>query len=442
MDYIQTNGYGFSYQGKAITLRGFGVGGWLNLEHYMVGFPTPDSMIRLSFSNIYGKTCAQKFWDDYAYNFLQEEDIQLIKSCGANFLRVPFNYRLLLCDNDTDSWQESGFLILKHLLDLCEGQDLFVVLDMHTSPGGQNPDWHCDNSNGKPLFWEFQTFRRQLTAIWAEIARRFHNYSCLFGYDLLNEPAMCNWDSVNEFYAETIQAIRRYDTHHIIVLEGDNFAMDFHALQHFDDPQISLSFHFYPVCWQAELADPSCNREARIAGFRNVLQSLISQCKEYGTSYFCGEFGYEYDEDNPSFAMEMLHDTAELFREAKLNWVVWSYKDARYMSLVVPKESSNWMRLVRKIGHYWSQDIEKKQSTELLKITRETWYPEMTASMEYQLSFRIRALLYELQSSYILETALKDIPWEILRYYPEDYLLQNCEVRQDYFKEIQDAIRE
>lgn len=67
--------------------------------------------------------------------------------------------------------------------------------------------------------------------MWGEIAKRFADREFLFGYDLLNEPAMCQWEALNEFYRETIQEIRKSDRNHMIVLEGDHFAMDFRELE-------------------------------------------------------------------------------------------------------------------------------------------------------------------------------------------------------------------
>lgn len=39
----------------------------------------------------------------------------------------------------------------------------------------------------------------------------------------------------------------------------------------------------------------------------------------------------------------------------------------------------------------------------------------MEADMEYLLSFRVRAMLYELQARYILQKELKKIPWEQMK---------------------------
>ena len=36
----------FAFRGHSVALRGIGVGSWLNLEHFMVGLPGLDGMLR------------------------------------------------------------------------------------------------------------------------------------------------------------------------------------------------------------------------------------------------------------------------------------------------------------------------------------------------------------------------------------------------------------
>ena len=55
MEYIQNRNGQFVVGNEKIRLKGFGIGSWLNLEHYMVGLPTPDSLIRASYEAVYGK---------------------------------------------------------------------------------------------------------------------------------------------------------------------------------------------------------------------------------------------------------------------------------------------------------------------------------------------------------------------------------------------------
>ena len=42
-------------------------------------------------------------------------------------------------------FKESGFKHLDRVIEICAQHGIYTILDLHTAPGGQNPDWHSDN---------------------------------------------------------------------------------------------------------------------------------------------------------------------------------------------------------------------------------------------------------------------------------------------------------
>ena len=46
-EFVKVNGMEFTKAGKPILFRGMGIGSWLNMEHFMLGIPTPDNQIRV-----------------------------------------------------------------------------------------------------------------------------------------------------------------------------------------------------------------------------------------------------------------------------------------------------------------------------------------------------------------------------------------------------------
>ena len=48
--FIQTCGTEFVLDGQPIRLRGYTLGTWMNLEHFMVGLPGTHTMIRRAFA--------------------------------------------------------------------------------------------------------------------------------------------------------------------------------------------------------------------------------------------------------------------------------------------------------------------------------------------------------------------------------------------------------
>ena len=146
MAFIRAEGQQFTFEGKRLRLRGFGVGGWLSLEHYMIGMPASEAVIHDAFVQALGREVERAFFHRYRATFLEEADFQLLADCGVNFLRVPLDYRLFLDDNHTDGLWEDVFAYLDRLLELGRQYGIFIMPDMHAGPGGQNPDWHSDNA--------------------------------------------------------------------------------------------------------------------------------------------------------------------------------------------------------------------------------------------------------------------------------------------------------
>ncbi len=393
----------------------------------MIGLPTSEQMMKGAFEKEYGTRTAEVFFRKYREEFFKEEDFILLKECGVNFIRVPFNYRLFIDDNHTGKYQEEGFLCFDRLFALCKKYEIFALIDLHTTPGAQNPDWHSDNSYGVPLFWEYQLLRRQITGLWRTIALRYQEEPYLMGYDLLNEPAMGEWPVLNEFYRETIEAVREADKNHIIVLEGDRFSMDFSGLERFKDKQTALSFHYYPTVWHPELLERTMDREVRKKKIADGLDKLIQIQDQFGCPAFCGEFGYGADCGDSEFTRELLEDTLKLMEDRKISWLLWCYKDAHFMSMVSPKQSSDWMKLSGQVKEEWTQETEKEQACRILDLIGREWFQTITEEERYLLQFRLRACLYVLQKEHILLPKLRQIEADTILRMPYDFSFENCE---------------
>ena len=46
MEFVRVKGNEFIYQGQSIRFAGLGIGSWLNLEHFMLGIPTPEKQMK------------------------------------------------------------------------------------------------------------------------------------------------------------------------------------------------------------------------------------------------------------------------------------------------------------------------------------------------------------------------------------------------------------
>jgi len=92
---------------EKIILRGYGIGSWLNLEHFMLGIPGTDSQMRAAIANAYGEDKARQFWHKFYKSMVDKSDFEFLKSLGINAIRIPFNYRLFENDQKPYSYMSS-----------------------------------------------------------------------------------------------------------------------------------------------------------------------------------------------------------------------------------------------------------------------------------------------------------------------------------------------
>lgn len=439
MDFVTVKDDMFSYRGAPITFRGLGIGSWLNMEHFMVGMPGTDHQIRDAFTETFGAAESEKFFDDFVFAFANDDDFKYLKSLGVNFIRVPFNYRLFVDDENPYNevgelnLKEQGFRYFDHLFTLCRKYDIFCMPDLHAVPGGQNPDWHSDNMTGVPQFWHFDVFQTIVVDLWKAIARRYVNEPALMGFDLLNEPYLMpsKPGALQHFYDRVTAAIREVDTNHVILLEGDFFAMDFSAIDHIGDANTAITFHYYPTVWHPEMVAKDYPREQWKKDCEDGFVTMIEKMRAFGRPLLCGEAGYEISGDDMNHVIAMTEDTLDVFEKHNVSWTLWSYKDAQFMGVVFPKSGTPWMDFVDEIHQHWNHHREMDEGKQLV-ATMADLFPggaQNTAEQtKYELQFRQRALMFVLQKEQILKPQLRDWTWNRVKDLPASFEFSQCDV--------------
>ena len=436
---IQVKGRDFVLNGEKITLKGFSVGTWMNIEHFMFGMPGSESAIRQTFAEVYGRENARCFFRSYIENFLTEKDFEYMASLGLNSVRLPFNYHWFMDDDAPLKWKSDGFEVLDRVIGWCRKYGIYAVLDMHTTPGSQNVDWHSDNGTGIPLFWKYRCFREQMTALWGEIAAHYAQEKFVCGYDILNEP---NFDltaeEFNGWYKETTAGIRKHDEHHIIFLEGDDFGRSFELFDEPEDEQTAFALHFYPCVISAEILEPEMSDDERYRIVENLYVKELTARDKFGRPLWCGETGFELFPDRPQVTADLIRITFDLMKKYDVSWGIWSYKDARTMSMVMPHEDTPWINLKSRILEKWNHHLEQSNSEETLRYTIERFFDGNLSKHDfYTEEFRMRTIFHTLAVKLILKPELEKIPWEEIRHYPEIFRFENCET----YRDVENAIK-
>ncbi|MBN2091039.1 cellulase family glycosylhydrolase, partial [candidate division KSB1 bacterium] len=322
-------------QDQKILLRGMGLGGWLVPEGYQLhipGYGSPSDIER-KIQDLIGPTDTQEFYRLYQQNYVRELDIQKIASWGFNSIRLPFNYRMLSPENQPGVYLEEGFQIIDQTLQWCEKYQLYLILDMHCAPGGQN-DGNISDSDGTARLWTDVANQDRTVAIWRKIAERYAKAEWIGGYDLINEPVLpSGYSSTNlrSLYMRITKAIREVDPDHIVFIEGNRYATDFTSLTPPFDTKLVYSFHKY---WN-ETNTPS-------------IQAFMQIRSQFNLPLWMGESG---ENSNTWF-----HDCVKLMEDNNIGWCWWTHKKIQtttspYSSPI----SSNYQRIL----DYWNKTGSK-----------------------------------------------------------------------------------
>lgn len=358
------NGKIVNSNGQPIQLRGTCVGGWMNMENFINGYPGDESGVRAIMARDLGSDKAEFFFDRMLDAVLGEEDIRFLKDCGATVVRLPLNYRHFERDDAPFQYSAKGFARLEQMVQWCGKHKLYVILDLHAVQGWQNTDWHCDNSSRQTLFWHHKLFQDRFVALWEEFARHFAGNPIIAGFNVMNEPVTNapfgrfaseytpNWEIINQVYRRVVNAIRAIDPDHIIFLEGDYFSSRFEGFEPpFADNLVYSSHNYtaagfgpggYPGTFGGQHWDLARQEEI----FYNHEGPRFS--RKHNVPLWVGEFGSAYNgpaSENED-RLQALDDQISVFNRQGAHWTTWTYKDVGIMGWVTLPPESEYMRVI------------------------------------------------------------------------------------------------
>jgi len=311
--------------GNNVLLRGFGPGEWTNIEAYMIQWADCDANacatkqhnalygateIHLVVRDLIGDDAANQFWHTWQSNILTDADFARMHAWGANVVRISINYHWL--SPADGEYLESGWQWLDRIVAWGKAHDIRIVLCLHAAPGSQSNELMADTPDpGKGIqppvahLWsEPEIYQPWTIHLWTKIAERYANEPQIAGYDLLDEPMPPKPELVRTFYVKLTAAIRSVDAHHIIFVEGLNYAGDVAGMQAMLPPwdnNMVLVFHKY---WDK-------NDVASIQGYLDIRE-------KYHVPLWNGETG-----ENKVEWMKQMND---LLSANNIGWLSWTYK--------------------------------------------------------------------------------------------------------------------
>ncbi len=255
--------------GKAIILRGIGLGGWMVQEGYMMetsDFANSQYQIKAKIEEVLGTENTAEFYEAWLKNHCTKKDIESLATWGFNSVRLPMHYNLYTLPIEQEpvrgvnTWLDKGFALTDSLLKWCKQNQIYLILDLHAAPGGQGRDAAISDYNpARKSLWEDDFNKSKTVALWRKLADRYKNEQWIGGYDLINE---INWNftpganpngcdeltnaPLKQLYQSIITAIRDVDQNHSVFIEGNCWGNNHNGLHTPKlDNNMVISFHKY-----------------------------------------------------------------------------------------------------------------------------------------------------------------------------------------------------
>ena len=300
-------------KGEEVILRGIGPGGWQIMEGYMMntsGVAGSQHEIKEKLIELMGEEKTETFFVKWRKNHFTKQDVDSLAAWGFNSIRIPMHYNLFTLPIEDEpiagenTWIETGFDLIDDVLAWAAPHNMYIILDMHATPGGQGTGSEInDYDPSKPALWESQENKDKLIALWTRIADRYKDNEWIGGYDLINET---HWDlpdgtELRQLFEDITEGVRSVDTNHILFIEGNWYANDFNGLTPAWDDNIVYSFHKY---W-------SYNDTASI-------QWVLDLREQQNVPLWMGESG---ENSNTWFT-----EAVKLFEDNGIGWAWWTMR--------------------------------------------------------------------------------------------------------------------
>ena len=331
-----------------VVLRGFGLGGWMNMENFISGYPASESQQRRALRRVLGAEGYDRFFDSFLESFFTDRDAAFLAGLGLNSLRIPFSYRHFERDDAPFEIDEEGFRLLDRVVEACARHGIYTILDLHALPGAQNQHWHSDNPTQWASFWAHRQFQDRVVHLWERIAEHYRGNAWVAGYNPINEPGDVEGTTIGPFYRRLEAAIRAVDPEHVLFLDGNRYSTQFDQL---GDPLPNTVYtaHDYALPGFVDGGPyPGVSRGVFVD--RDRLEETFLERTEYmrqtGTPIWVGEFGpvYTGDPERDEQRSQILVDQLEIYRRHEASWALWTFKDIGLQGVLTVDPDSAYLR--------------------------------------------------------------------------------------------------
>ncbi len=287
--------------------------------------------------------------------FLQETDIDWIKSVGLDHVRLPVDEEQLWDQNGVRN--DTAFVLMHKAIGWCMARNMKVILDLHIIRS------HYFNAKSNTL-WTSEQDQNHLLILWRDLSEALKGYpNSMLAYELMNEPVAPDPAQWNSLVSKLHRFIRVLEPDRWIVI-GSNM---WQATETFDqlqipegDPHIVLSFHFYEPFFlthykAAWVPQRSWTGRVRYPGYTFAIEDTTGQdstvvqmmkkhhklwdaraldqmlakplalSRKMNLPLYCGEWGCYQKTPMPD-RLRWYQDMRRIFELHRIPWANWDYK--------------------------------------------------------------------------------------------------------------------
>ena len=252
-------------------------------------------------------------------------------------------------------YSSTYFKMLDNAVNLCQQNGIYVILDFQqmqwspyftyftSSSGIGFPSWlvsgggYANSATGAVKcmtdFYLNQgygvTMRQKYVGFWQYLANRYKNYTCVWAYQLINEPTVIKgatladttFTSVMSLYETMTQKIRQIDPNTIIIYDHINFIpnpQNYNAgvERAVSYPNIVWGRSWYDVAYGGYSPSEYGQVKARITNIKNKFNNAC------GTPFIVNEMGFQQSDFPTSLATNgsaWIRDTFNMMRSIGMN---------------------------------------------------------------------------------------------------------------------------
>ena len=316
-------------------LRGFGLGGWMNMENFITGYPATERPSGPALRAGAGAEKYGRFFDRFL-TYSSPRPMPLHRVARAQLGPDPRQLPPL-------RGRQAPFGSRERVQAAGPGDrpvraaGLYTIIDLHALPGYQNQHWHSDNPTHQALFWQHKHFQDRVV----HCGRRSRDATGTTH----GSPATTRSTSRTTRSGEVIgRSTGGWSTpsapstrDHVMFLEGNRYSMDFHM---FGEPWPGVVYtdHDYAL---PGFVDGGASRASAAAATSTGKCSRRPSC---GARSTCAtrdaDLGrrvrpvYTGDPRPTRCATSSSAISSSIYRQHGASWSMWPYKDIGLQGLV------------------------------------------------------------------------------------------------------------